>query len=270
MRPGGYDRAMVPASVARSIQQVLTTIEEDQEVRILLAVESGSRAWGFASPDSDYDVRFLYARPRDWYLALDSRRDVIERPLSDALDVSGWDIKKALQLLLKANPVLNEWLSSPIRYRGVPVVAELQRLAERAQSYSRLRARYHYLSLTEGTYTRHISGRQTVRLKKYFYALRPALALRWLRTVETVPPMDLTALREGLSLTPDLDALIDDLIARKAASSELGYAPPVAAVDRLIEAECAAARAAPRPRQSRDPALLAEANALFRRIVCCR
>ena len=123
----------IDPEVRRRIGDRLAEIEQRESVRILLAVESGSRAWGFPSPDSDYDVRFLYARPRDWYLAVDSRRDVIECPIENVLDVNGWDIRKALQLLLKANPVLAEWLNSPIRYReDALVVAALRELAMHA------------------------------------------------------------------------------------------------------------------------------------------
>ena len=103
---------MIDSRIRRRIEDRLAEIERNESVP--LAVESGSRAWGFPSPDSDYDVRFLYVRPRDWYLALDKRRDVIEYPVEDLLDVNGWDVKKALQLLLRANPVLSEWLVSPI------------------------------------------------------------------------------------------------------------------------------------------------------------
>lgn len=100
-----------------AILDVLADIERSEDVRVLFAVESGSRAWGFPSPDSDYDARFVYVRPVDWYLSLEPGRDVIERPINDLLDVSGWDVKKALNLLLKPNAVMIEWLQSPIRYR---------------------------------------------------------------------------------------------------------------------------------------------------------
>ena len=99
-----------------TIQKELAQIEQTQNVRILLAVESGSRAWGFASPDSDYDVRFIYVRPKDAYLRLQKHRDVIELPINDALDINGWDLTKTLRLLHKSNPTLFEWGASPIVY----------------------------------------------------------------------------------------------------------------------------------------------------------
>jgi hypothetical protein len=92
----------------------LDEIETRENVLIFYACESGSRAWGFPSSDSNYDIRFLYLRPKDWYLSIDSGRDVIELPILDSLDINGWDLKKALGLLMKSNPSLLEWLDSPI------------------------------------------------------------------------------------------------------------------------------------------------------------
>lgn len=99
------------------IQEQLRRIEESENIKILLAVESGSRAWGFASPDSDYDVRFVYIRRPEDYLRLDVVRDVIELPIDDVLDINGWDLQKTLRLLHKSNPTLFEWFSSPIVYQ---------------------------------------------------------------------------------------------------------------------------------------------------------
>src|SRR3546814_6400248 len=125
-RGGGVD-----AGMRSRIEALLERIELEHGVRILFAVESGSRAWGFASADSDWDVRFVYARPAEYYLSLAPRRDVIELPIENGIDAGGWDIRKALSLLLNANPTLLEWLKSPIVYRRGPVMAQLARLAER-------------------------------------------------------------------------------------------------------------------------------------------
>ena len=99
------------------IQKKLEEIEKQEHVKIILAVESGSRAWGFESTDSDYDVRFIYVREPEMYLRLDTIRDVIEWQLDEVFDICGWDIKKALQLLYKSNPTLFEWIHSPIVYK---------------------------------------------------------------------------------------------------------------------------------------------------------
>lgn len=99
------------------IKDKIQEIEKKENVRVLRCVESGSRAWGFASPDSDYDVRFIYVRPKEYYLRLEKKRDVIEWQLDETLDINGWDIQKALRLLHKSNPTLFEWNSSPIIYK---------------------------------------------------------------------------------------------------------------------------------------------------------
>ena len=257
---------MVCAAVTKRIQQKLNSLERINDVHILLAVESGSRAWGFPSSDSDYDVRFLYVRPLDHYLSIEPRRDVIESPIEDNLDISGWDLQKALRLLLKANPALNEWLASPIRYRWDATVADrLRSLAVR--SPFRRAAQHHYLNLVRSQYLRYISNRETVKLKKYFYVLRPALALRWLRTRDDPPPMDLAALRAGIVLEPEVSATVDDLIARKAETSEIGTGLRIALLDRLSETEFDTALAtAPAP-SANDPTLLEDANSLFRDVV---
>ena len=102
------------------IREEIRTLESECDARVLLAVESGSRAWGFASPDSDYDVRFIYAHRRDWYLSVLESRDVIERMLPGDLDVSGWELRKALRLFAKCNLALNEWILSPEVYHAEP------------------------------------------------------------------------------------------------------------------------------------------------------
>src|SRR5712692_7457134 len=134
-----------------AIKQVLHDIEVQEQVSILYACESGSRAWGFASHDSDYDVRFLYARTKAAYLRLDPPRDVIERPIVDNLDVNGWDIFKALRLLRKSNPPLLEWLFSPIVYLEKSAsINDLRAIARRFYSSNALY--YHYKHMANGNY----------------------------------------------------------------------------------------------------------------------
>ena len=100
------------------IRKKLKEIEQKENVKIIMAVESGSRAWGFASPDSDYDVRFVYVRRPEDYLRLEKTKDVIEWQLDDVLDINGWDLKKALQLMHDSNPSIFEWCASPIVYQS--------------------------------------------------------------------------------------------------------------------------------------------------------
>ena len=131
------------------IGKELREIEQRERVKILLAAESGSRAWGFASPDSDYDVRFFYVRPREEYLKLEKRRDVIELPLSDVLDINGWDLDKALRLLHSSNPTMFEWFASPIVYRDSEFRQRMQGALK--EYFSVGKSLHHYLSMAKGT-----------------------------------------------------------------------------------------------------------------------
>lgn len=168
------------------INLALTQIESQYEVRVLYAVESGSRAWGFASVDSDYDVRFIYVHRRDWYLTIFEGRDVIEEMLPLDLDVSGWDLRKALKLLQKSNPPLIEWLGSPILYRESPeFMTKLRKIA--GEGYSAKHCAHHYLSMAHSNFRTYLQS-DRVRAKKYLYVLRPLMAARWVVEGKGIPP----------------------------------------------------------------------------------
>jgi predicted nucleotidyltransferase len=206
------------------ILQCLAGIERDHGVRLLYAAESGSRAWGFASPDSDYDVRFVYVHPREHYLGIGEHRDVIELPVHALLDVNGWDLRKALALFRKSNAPLYEWLQSPIVYRrDEGFFAEWSALGPR---YFSLRAGcHHYLSMARNAYERDLQS-QTVRLKKYFYALRPLLAAGWIVEKRAVPPMEFAPLRT-LIRDGTVQRVINDLLETKRASDEKTVIEPL-------------------------------------------
>jgi len=224
----------------RVIRDALERIEGEGEVRVLYAVESGSRAWGFASKDSDWDVRFLYLRRPEWYLSIRRRRDVLEYPLADGLDVSGWDLKKALGLFAKSNPPLLEWLRSPIVYReAFSAAARLRELAGRC--FSPRSCMHHYLSMAEGNYRDYLQG-DPVRLKKYFYVLRPLLACRWIDAHGTMPPMEFAALVED-RLPGDLRPPVHRLLERKRAGDELAEGPRIAEINDFLDQEIAALKA---------------------------
>lgn len=169
------------------ILQKLQEIERDKNVKILCAVESGSRAWGFASPDSDYDIRFIYKHEPEYYLSLWEKPDVIEFMTPDDLDGSGWDIAKALKLLAKSNAPLIEWLFSPVvYYQDDAFVQQLQALAN--DCFSPIATLHHYLGTTKNFM--EVCELEQVKLKSYFYALRTALAGRWIIEKNTFPPVD--------------------------------------------------------------------------------
>ncbi len=192
-----------------TILEKLNEIEKKENVKILHCIESGSRAWGFPSPDSDYDVRFLYVRPKEFYLRLDKTRDVIEWQLDDTLDINGWDVQKALTLLHKSNPTLFEWNSSPIVYK---TTEEWQKISAIINRYFVAKSGlYHYLSTAKSNYREYLKG-ETVRLKKYFYVLRPILACKWILAEGTPPPMLFRTLVDKYldeDLLPDVEKLLD-------------------------------------------------------------
>ena len=164
----------------------LKEIEEKQNVKIIYAAESGSRAWGFASTDSDYDVRFIYIRKPSYYLKLEKTKDVIEWRLDDTLDINGWDLKKALKLLYTSNPTLFEWSNSPIVYKTTDVYEELK--TEIYKYFSGKSGLYHYLNTAKSNYREYLKT-DFVKAKKYFYVLRPILACRWIMENKNPPPM---------------------------------------------------------------------------------
>lgn len=240
-----------------------------EDVALLWVIESGSRAWGFPSPDSDYDCRFIYVRQPDRYLSPWKPRDVIETPLEGDLDVNGWDLGKALQLLLKGNAVVIEWLRSPIVYEG-SVAFRDDMLDLTARHASRERIGRHYLHLGERQRRTYFGETKSIALKKIFYALRPAVALRWLRLHpgESVAPMHFPTLMTECQPPAEVADITFDLIARKAETRELARAPPPEPIAAFLDAEFAQARDTFETEISAaDPEARNDAELLFRRWV---
>jgi len=223
--------------VKTEILKRLAEIEATEDVSIVYACESGSRAWGFPSADSDYDVRFIYLRKPDWYLSIDveDKRDVIERPINDELDISGWDLRKALKLLWKSNPPLLEWLVSPIVYQETFSIANKLRSAI-AEFYSPISSYHHYLHMAQGNYREFLRG-DTVLVKKYFYVLRPLLAMKWINTEARPVPIEFQALVDRCVDSPELKLAIDDLLVRKKGGQELDRQPKITVISDFIENE---------------------------------
>jgi len=215
----------------------LIQIEAQENVVAFYACESGSRAWGFPSKDSDFDVRFLYVRPVDWYLSIIEKRDVIERPLTDQLDINGWDLKKALGLLRKSNPPLLEWLDSPIIYQEkFTVAAQMRELAK--TYYSPSACVYHYLHMAQGNVREYLKG-ERVWVKKYFYVLRPILAIKWIEQGYGVAPTSFGVLLERVIPSGELKDKINELIAQKSMGDELDYGDRIPVISDFITTELA-------------------------------
>ena len=176
------------------ICSMLESIEKKENIRILFAVESGSRAWGFPSPDSDYDVRFVYTRQPSDYLRLEKTPDVIEWQADEVFDVVGWDLKKTQQLLHRSNPTVYEWNASPVVYRNSEEWAALQPMLRAC--FLKKPGMHHYLNMAKSNYREYLRT-DKVRLKKYFYVIRPLLACQWIMAYGTPPPMAMSELTEA-------------------------------------------------------------------------
>ena len=220
------------------IVEKLREIENEHEVKVLFAVESGSRAWGFPSRDSDYDVRFVYIHRPEWYLSIDEKRDVIEVPVSDKLDISGWDIRKALKLFRKSNPPLLEWLVSDTVYdESYGFKEDMLELSKRV--FSPRASLHHYVHMAKGNFRTYLQGEE-VKIKKYFYVLRPILAGKWIVKYNENPPIRYQDLVRDLVQEPKLLEAIEDLLRRKITGEELNTEHRVAVIHDFIDRELAA------------------------------
>lgn len=228
---------MIPDPVRSEILQRIQQAEAEHDVKVLLAVESGSRAWGFESPNSDYDARFIYIHRPDWYLSvgLEEKRDVIEYAIVDEIDLNGWDVRKALRLFWKSNPAFIEWVQSPIVYAENGRFAALVR-ALMPTVYACASGVHHYRSMAKTNYRGYLRGNE-VPLKKYFYVLRPLLSVRWLERYGSAAPIEFAKLLHLVDDQPALLADVHELLARKRVSPELGLASPVRRINEFIESE---------------------------------
>ena len=218
--------------VQEIIPAKLKEIEARENIRVIHCVESGSRAWGFASPDSDYDVRFIYVRPLEYYLQLDKTRDVIEWQLDDTLDINGWDLQKALRLLHSSNPTLFEWNNSPIVYKTTPEWTEISAII--GHFFQKKAGLYHYLSTAKKNYREYLKG-DMVKLKKYFYVLRPILACRWILEKQMPPPMLFSTLADAC-LDEALVPAVNDLLRLKMETPEIGLGPRIDVINDYLDA----------------------------------
>lgn len=199
--------------ITDEIRKKLNASESEHNIKIFHAVESGSRAWGFASPDSDYDVRFIYAHNMEWYLKLEKTCDVLELEMNEVYDINGWDIQKLFRLLHCSNPTVFEWIHSPIVYATHPIIAEI---TPQIDSFFSCKAGlYHYLSTAKTNYKAYISNKEKVKLKKYFYVLRPLMACNWILTHQTPPPVLFNTLLNEPDANDALYSTIQELISRK-------------------------------------------------------
>ncbi len=213
----------------------LDLLAHQQAITVLFACESGSRAWGFPSTDSDYDVRFLYSHRQDWYLSIDTKKDTLTVPIHDQLDLGGWEMRKALQLFHQSNPVLFEWIQSPIVYAQHGNFVETLRMW--MPTYANLRKiMFHHLGLIRRMWA-DIGSEPTVKLKKYFYILRSLFSAMWVREHHRVPPMEFTPLRALAANNDCLNELLDYWLQIKAEGNEATHIPRDSRVDAYIQSQ---------------------------------
>ena len=197
----------------------LIRLEHQHNIKILYAVESGSRAWGFASTDSDWDVRYIYIHNLDWYLNIDNKKDSQEEILPNDIDLAGWELKKALRLFRKSNPPMLEWLKSPIVYLQQFSTAE-QLIKLSKEYFSSKSCIHHYLHMAEGNFKEFLQ-KDIVRAKKYFYVLRPVLACDWIKQTKTMAPMEFDKLVDSQVTDQNVKIEIQNLLRRKITGEEL-------------------------------------------------
>ncbi|SMB98829.1 conserved hypothetical protein [Hymenobacter roseosalivarius DSM 11622] len=246
------------------IQTALTQLEATHSIRVLYACESGSRAWGFPSPDSDYDVRFIYVHPADWYLTLDEGPDTLNFPVDEELDLAGWELRKALKLLRGSNAALFEWLQLPVVYReALDFRAAVQPFM--GECFNPRAGLHHYLGLVRREVEDDLTGEE-VRLKRLFYALRSALAARWIRERPAkLPPMEFRLLREMLPTA--LSGVVDELLTRKATADEKTMVPSPGELVAFLHEEYADGQAARATLPVPAAGAVSGLEALFRRLI---
>lgn len=248
------------------VRDALKKIEYDYNVKILYACESGSRAWGFPSKDSDYDVRFIYIhRPND-YLTIDpigigKKRDVIELPINDLLDVSGWELTKALKLFRKSNPPLMEWLRSGIiYYEAFSTIEKMKGLSEEA--FSPVASIHHYLHMASNNFREYLQG-DTVKIKKYFYVLRPVMAARWIERYNEFPPLEFSKLLERVIPEGELKEEIQTLLKRKLAGEEFDLEPKIEVLHQFLDEEIIRLRGAAKEQSKTHQDITIKLDKLF-------
>ncbi len=222
------------------IRGKLIEIEDTFHVKVLYAVESGSRAWGIPSAASDYDVRFIYIHHPHWYLSIDPqgigmKKDVIELPINNFLDISGWELTKALRLFRKSNPSFLEWMKSDIIY--VQESSFIQKLRSlETEIFDPTASLHHYINMAKKNSRDYLQDPK-VKMKTYFYALRSIVACKWIEKYKTVPAINFTELMEAVIVDPALIHEIDVLIAGKKAGGDFETGPKLQLTHHFLETE---------------------------------
>ena len=200
------------------ILNYIKLIEENNNIKVIHACETGSRAWGFPSPDSDYDVRTIYVHKLNWYLSLNEGKDSFDEMYeNNDIDITGWELRKTLRLLWKSNASLLERIQSPIIYKQDTTFQN--NIFDLAQScYSKVATMHHYLSMAKN-FLEDLDSSE-YKLKKFFYTLRAATACKWILDSDEMPPIDFHVMLKKLPIDKSIVEKINELIELKSTKSE--------------------------------------------------
>lgn len=258
---------MIPDEVRVEITKRISSVQQEHGVRVLYAVESGSRAWGFESPDSDFDVRFIYAHPREWYIAVDleEKRDVIEYDITDDIDLNGWDLRKSLRLLQKSNPALIEWLHSPIVYEDDGQFASQTRSFIQS-AYSSEKGISSYRGLAKNNLKLYLRDERRSP-KRCLYILRSILCAKWVEKHRSPPPVPFEEVRSILERGTELDLAIEDLLRRKKKDPEAKAATSFPVIDEYLVRELERLEAN-KTQSENEESVIARLNTLFHANLC--
>lgn len=226
------------------IRNICKDLEKEKDIKILFAVENGSRAWRMNSKDSDYDVRFVFVRPLKDYIQINPAKDVINTafdkegnpcPAKGALiDISGFDIFKYTKLLSSSNPTTIEWLMSDIVYYGKQNEV-FKSFAE--NNFNEISLYFHYKSLCKNNYEKYLKSGNLVTYKKYLYAYRGLINARWVEYKHSVPPIIFNKALDGMKdvIPKDIIEKLDNIIYLKSQGKEKDIIQNIVEMDAYIE-----------------------------------
>lgn len=214
------------------ILKKLNDLEKIYSVKILFASESGSRAWGFSSVDSDYDVRFIYIRNYFDYLSLTRPADTICPKIDGVFDINGWDVVKYLLHIGKSNAQIIEWIYSPQQYMDAYDFKDIM-IKTSKKFYDKKRMLAHYFGLAK-SFKEKIFSLEKIRLKDYFYALRSLFCCKWIMLNESPPPVDFFDLISRIQIEKDIREIINDINRQKQKTVENEVQNKIAELDCFI------------------------------------
>lgn len=229
----------------RQIKKICKEIEKEYDIKILFAIENGSRAWRMESIDSDFDVRFVYYRKKEEYLKIDKPTDVITRAFDKDLkpcktegsmiDITGFDIYKYIRLLADSNPTTIEWITTDMIYYG-----KQNKIFKRfaTNNFNPERLFYHYKSMCKNNYIKYIKSKNNITYKRYLYSFRGLLNSLWVLKKNSIPPISFkeTILSSSSYIDKKIVDQLNKIITLKQLGNEKEIIKNIPKFDNYIEA----------------------------------